>query len=165
MANYRFHRIICSKEFLEEYLFDYCPFGKYLGDSPYITFNKLFQVLNTSEYSEKYGAYIYYGFGFNYQYLDDGKCEVKFATRWDSPIPAIKKAISLEHSLKWYEVEEACESILLHHWSNGVRQTIFGLDEKWEEWSRLEEQLDFEDTLEGYDHLIWYYLNDNEEVL
>lgn len=55
MTNYVFHKILCSKNFLDNYLLDYYPLGK---DKkiypPYISFNKLVGVFDLGEYLEHF---------------------------------------------------------------------------------------------------------------
>ena len=75
MSNYVANKIICKKEFYKKYLLDLNPFGDEIPDGyvkthPYITFNKLYNVESLNEYGEKYGTYVYYGFGHSVRELD-----------------------------------------------------------------------------------------------
>ena len=85
MANYVSNKVVCSKDFLDTYLFDFFPCGPDNPMSePYISFNKLFGLRSLSEYQEKIGVHIYYGFDFSWAKRDDGRYEVKFCTRWEA---------------------------------------------------------------------------------
>lgn len=109
MANYVSNKVVCSKDFLDTYLFDFFPCGPDNPMSePYISFNKLFGLRSLSEYQEKIGVHIYYGFDFSWAKRDDGRYEVKFCTRWEYPIQAILKALELSHEVEWFAVEESC---------------------------------------------------------
>ncbi|TWS95355.1 hypothetical protein [Streptococcus sp. sy018] len=158
MANYVYQQVICSKEFLEKYLLDYYPIGDQRRDPPYISFNKIVGVRDIGEYREKYGEYIYYGYGFTYRERADGRYTVKFATKRDYPIPAIEKSIQLDHQVKWYAVEESCIYVSRFEWRNGIQERVVLLDESFDDWYGVEETNELGDTLEDCDHLIWYYL-------
>lgn len=104
MANYVANMVICSKVFYEKYFLDTNPFGdenvsEYIKEHPYITFNKLYNVNSLNEYGDKYGVYIDYGYGHTIKELGKDLVEIKFQTRWDYPIYAIKKAIELDHDI------------------------------------------------------------------
>ncbi len=157
MANYVYQQIICSKDFLEKYLVDYFPFCKEEKmEPPYISFNKLLGVSNLNDYREKYGQYIYYGDGFSYKKQENGTYLVKFTTRWDYPIAAIRQAILLDHTVEWYAIEENCIYVSHFYWSHGVQESVNVLDDTFGEWSW--DRYEFEETLDSCDHLIWYYL-------
>lgn len=157
MANYVYHQIICTEDFLQKYLLDYYPFyeNKKL-DSPYISFNKLTNVKDIREYSNLYGVYIYYGYGFSYLKRDDNKFVVKFATRWEYPISAIQKAMELDHTVEWYAMEESCIYVSKFYFQNGLMEDIALLTDDFNKWA--DENYDFEESLSDNDHLIWYYL-------
>ncbi|MDD2208512.1 MAG: hypothetical protein PHU45_04075 [Bacilli bacterium] len=158
MANYVSNKIICTKEILDNYFTDYYPFSpEEKLDKPYITFNKLFGVKSLNEYSEKYGTYIYYGWGFSYKPLNNGLYEIMFATRWYYPICAIIKAIELfKENIEWYAVEENMTYVSRFRYINDkVCEEILSLetkefedfDEKYHE-SRMHENsnLDYGET-------------------
>ena len=111
MSNYVANKIICKKKFYEKFFLDLNAFGDvelddYIKTTPYITFNKLYNVKSINEYRDKYGTYIYYGFGHSVKELNNDLVEIKFQTSKYYPICAIKKAIELDNSIVWYAVEE-----------------------------------------------------------
>ena len=110
MSNYVANKIICKKKFYEKFFLDLNAFGDvelddYIKTTPYITFNKLYNVKSINEYRDKYGTYIYYGFGHSVKELNNDLVEIKFQTSKYYPICAIKKAIELDNSIVWYAVE------------------------------------------------------------
>ncbi len=66
MANYVSNKVICTKTFFNKYFLDPYSLGKedydYCKKEKYISFNKLFGVKDVSEYYEKYGEYVDYGY-------------------------------------------------------------------------------------------------------
>lgn len=159
MANYVYHKVVCSKEFLERYLIDEYPLGSDKKISPpYISFNKLFGMTDLIDYGKKFGEYIYYGCGFSYAPREDGRFEVKFATTRDYPMPAIHRAIELDHLVEWFAVEESYESVSHFIWSTGVQELIHPLGEEFDKY--YEEEADFDESLDDADNLVWYYLDE-----
>ena len=159
MANYVWQKVICRKEVLDRYFIDPDPLGDGIQlEKPYITFNKLFGVKSLNEYSEKYGAEIYYGFGFSWEIQSDGLCVIKFCSRWDYPIKAIIQAITLEKDTVWYAVEENCIYVSKFYWSEaeGVQEDVLFLEADFENWSEANE--DFDVSLPDPDYGVWYYL-------
>ena len=82
MANYVSNMVVCSKAFYEKYFFDTNPFGdenvsEYIKKHPYITFNKLYGVNSLNEYEDKYGVYIYYGYGHTIKDIGNNLVEIK----------------------------------------------------------------------------------------
>ncbi len=157
MANYVYNRVVCRKEILEKYFVDSDPFGDgNLIDPPYITFNKLFDVKSINEYSEKIGAYIYYGYGFLYREMENGRYEIKFCTWWEYPIQAITRVIELAHDTVWYAVEENCVYASKFYWENTVKEDVIYIEDEYNQWE--EEHEDFWETLDMPDDGIWYFL-------
>lgn len=163
MANYVWNRVVCSKSTLDTYFIDAAPLGQEAPlEEPYISFNKLFGVRSLTEYREKIGVHIYYGFSFSWTERDDGLYEIKFATRWEYPIQAIIKALELDHEIKWFAVEENCTYVSKFYWNNGVKEDVMPIDdEAYFEWR--EAHMDFEESLEYCDDSLWYYLQTVEE--
>ncbi|KXT77148.1 hypothetical protein STRDD11_02701 [Streptococcus sp. DD11] len=162
MANYVYQQVICSKDFLEKYFLDFYPIQKEERmDPPYISFNRLMGVVDLEEYYEKYGQYIYYGYGFSYKEQADGRYLVKFATRHDYPIAAIRQAVNLEHTIEWYAIEECCIYISKFYWNDGVKELIqvVGNLSTFVDW--VEENYEFDEGLSDEDHIFWYYLQEH----
>ncbi|MBQ4283168.1 MAG: hypothetical protein IJB96_04490 [Lachnospira sp.] len=163
MSNYVWNKVICDKDILEKYFIDYNPFGDgNLLDKPYITFNKLFDIKTLDEYATKLGVHIYYGDGFSYKRLENNKYEILFCTKWKYPIAAIKKALTLSHNIEWYAVEENCIYVSKFYWNNGIKENVMVIDDGYEKW--LDNNIDFSDNLEDYDHDIWYYLQTSDKM-
>ncbi|HFU3939704.1 TPA: hypothetical protein ACGO2Z_000773 [Streptococcus suis] len=161
MANYVYQQVICSKDFFETYFLDYYPIDEKRIDPPYISFNKLVCVKNIGEYREQFGEYIYYGYGFTHKIRSDGLMVLKFATKRDVPIAAIRAAIKLDHSLEWYAVEENCIYVPRFYWNHGVQEEIYLLDD--DDFGRwVEARYEFEEALADSDHIVWYYLLENK---
>ena len=162
MANYVWSKVICSKNVLNEYFIDRFPFGKEKAlDDPYISFNKLFEIPSLEEYRKKVGVYIYYGFSFSWVERDDGLYEIKFSTRWEYPIQAILRTLELSHEVEWYVVEENHIYVSKFYWSNGVKESITLIeDDAYYKW--LQENEEFEESLEDHDDPVWYYLETRE---
>ncbi|MCK1238887.1 hypothetical protein MX111_05495 [Streptococcus uberis] len=161
MANYVYQQVICTEDFLKNYLLDYYPLGKTEKmEFPYITFNKLVGVKSLNEYAQNSGAYIYYGYGFSYKKRSDGRIIVKFATRWKYPIRAIQRAVKLDRTVEWYAMEENGIYISKFYYHRGLMEDIALLTDDFDEWS--DKMYDFEEKLSDHDHLIWYYLLKNK---
>lgn len=161
MANYVANMVICSKVFYEKYFLDTNPFGdenvsEYIKQHPYITFNKLYGVNSLNEYEDKYGVYIDYGYGHTIKDIGDNLVEIKFQTRWDYPIYAIKKAIELDHNVVWYVWEEGTSILSKFLWKdNVVAEDEAVLDDDFYDWYESNE--DKCEELEDADDLLWYY--------
>lgn len=158
MANYVMSKVICDKEILETYLIDWSPIDpEEILDEPYISFNKLFGVQSWGEYVDKIGTSIYYGFGFSWTKREDGRYEVKFATRWEYPIQAILRLLELSHEAQWFVVEENHIYVSKFYWDDGVKEDIMWIDyDDYDEWCCAHE--DFEASLADSDDSLWYYL-------
>ena len=171
MSNYVANKIICKKEFYKKYLLDLNPFGDEIPDGyvkthPYITFNKLYNVESLNEYGEKYGTYVYYGFGHSVRELDKDNVEILFQTRWLYPIYAIVKAIELDHNIVRYAVEENIIYISRFEWNkNKVVEKVLDLgNDKFDEWYDKNIMNDnIYDNLEPCDDTTWYFNNYNEK--
>lgn len=161
MANYVANMVICSKVSYEKYFLDTNPFGDenvsgYIKQHPYITFNKLYGVNKLNEYGDKYGVYIDYGYGHTIKDIGDNLVVIKFQTRWDYPIYAIKKAIELDHNVVWYVCEEGTSILSKFLWKdNVVAEEEAVLDDDFYDW--YENNEDKCEELEDADDLLWYY--------
>ena len=156
MANFVWNKVICDKEFLDEYFVDYYPLGQGRKlEEPYISFNKLFGVKSLDEY-EEIGEHIYYGFDFDYTEISAGKIEVKFCTKTMYPIEAIKKAIEISHQIEWYAVEENFIYVSRFSWQDGVKEDVTDIAIGYDQW--LEDNMEFDISLEAYDCGLWNYL-------
>lgn len=167
MSNFVSNKIICSKEFLENYFIDFYPFGKneHKLKKPYITFNKLFGVQSLNEYNKKYGQCVYYGYSFNYKDIGDNLVEIKFQTRCLYPICAIKKAIELDHNIIWYALEENIIYISKFEWAKEkvIEKTLYIETDNFNNWYDLNVlNGNNYDDLESYDDDVWYF-NDYSE--
>ena len=162
MANYVYQQVICSESFLNQYFIDKYPFGENEPtDSPYITFNQIMEVSDLGQYSEEFDYHICYGYGFSYRKTSDEHYLVKFATRWNYPYPAIHRAIEIDHTLKWYAVEENFLYASLFYWDGGVKESICMLaSEVFDNW--VENHYKLDESLSDEDSIVWYYLQDNE---
>ncbi|MGT2715873.1 hypothetical protein [Streptococcus respiraculi] len=161
MDNYIYQQVICSRDFLEQYFIDYYPtYEDKCLDPPYISFNRLMRVSNLVEYQEKYGEYIYYGYGFSYREISDGKYIVKFATKREYPIAAINQAIAIDSTIEWYAVEENCSYISKFYWNHGVKEAIELLMDDFFIW--IEKHYELDDSLSDEDHIAWYYLQNRK---
>lgn len=157
MANYVYNKIICSKDTLDCYFIDYnsFEFEEPLKD-PYIGFRKIYETIEADELKSREKEDIYYGYGFSYKCINDA-WEIKFATRWCYPIVAIIQAISLNHNLVWYAMEENTIFISRFSWNNGIKEEVTFLDDKFYEW------LDDADlSIEDDDNYIWHYPEVND---
>ena len=165
MANFVSNRVICKRSFYEKYFYDTNPFGmeksnEYVKEKSYITFNKLYKVKSLDEYMEKYGEYIYYGYGYNVKQLDNDLVEIKFQTKWFYPICAIVKAIELNHSIIWYAIEENIIYYSKFSWKDNkvIEETLCIENDKcFEAWY---DQNTF-NNLKSYDDSLWYYNYEN----
>lgn len=162
MANYVSNKIICKKMFYEEYFLDERPFGdEFPVDKPRLSFNKLFGVKDTSEYYDKYGAYVCYSFGYNVKEIDNGLVEIKFRTKGVYPICGIIRAIELDHDIVWYATEENHIYLSKFCWNdNKVIEETLNLETKeYEEWCDNSGyySYDNEKELDDYDDVIWHY--------
>lgn len=161
MANYVANMVICKEAFYKKFFFDTNPFGdekidEYIKKHPYITFNKLYGVNSLNEYKEKYGVYIDYGYGYTIKYIEDNLVEIKFQTRWDYPIYAIKKAIELDHNIVWYVSEEGSSLLSKFLWKEDeVVEENAVLDDAFYDW--YENNEDKCEELKDADDLLWYY--------
>lgn len=161
MANFVFQQVICSREFLEKFFIDYYPIHKDgCMERPYISFNKIVGVTSLNEYKEKYGEYIYYGYGFSYMDLADGRVAMKFATTWNYPIAAIHRSLTLDQSIEWYAVEENNLYVSRFYWEQGVQERIALLGDDFYLWSEAQQLI--EDELSDEDHLLWYFMKDHQ---
>lgn len=157
MSNYVWHRVICRKEILDLYFIDTDPLGDGTPvEQPYISFNKLFGVKSLNEYSEKYGVHISYGYGCSWAIQPDGSCDIKFCTRWQYPIRAIIRALELSHDIVWFAVEENHIYASKFYWNNGVKEDVMFIEDGFDDW--LNENMEFDDSLEDPDEGVWYYL-------
>ncbi|MDO4773219.1 MAG: hypothetical protein Q4A72_06650 [Bacillota bacterium] len=158
MANYVYHKVICSKETLEQYFIDEDPSGESVVlEQPYLSFHKLFGVKGFGEYEEKVACTrIDYAFGFGYYEREDGLYEMKFRSRWFYPIKAIMKALELSHDLVWYAVEENHIYISKFYWDGGVKEDVLYIEYEYDSWSG--ENPDFFEGLEDWDGDVWYFL-------
>lgn len=161
MANFVFQQVIFSREFLEKFFIDYYPIHKDNPlDRPYISFNKIVGTTSLNKYKDKFGEYIYYGYGFSYKGLADGRVALKFATKWDYPIAAIHRTLTLDHSIEWYAVEENDLYVSRFYWEQGVQERIALLRDDFYVWSEAQQLI--EDDLSDEDHLLWYFLKDHQ---
>jgi len=161
VANYVWHRILCTNSVLETYFIDNNPFGdeKPLAE-PYISFNKLFGCTISNEYYQQYGVHISYDMGFIWRDQNDGTVEIKFCTRWEYPIKAIVKSLELcKSELVWYACEENHCYVSRFQWTNvGVQEHILPLDDEYWDWDGETENRQQGRIEEGdYDDSIWYY--------
>lgn len=165
MANYVSNRVICTKKFFDNYFIDPYSLGEesyeYCKKHKYISFNKLFDVKNLDEYYEKYGEYIYYGFFYEMKEISNELVEVKFKTRHNYPILAIKKAIELEHDIIWYCVEENVIYISKFLWENNcVKEKVLNIEnDNFYDWC---DNFDIKPSSTA-DDTIWYYEPKNRE--
>ncbi len=165
MANFVSNRVICKRSFYEKYFYDTNPFGmeksnEYVKEKSYITFNKLYKVKSLNEYMEKYGEYIYYGYGYNVKQLDNDLVEIKFQTKWSYPICAIVKAIELNHSIIWYAIEENIIYYSKFSWKDNkvIEETLYIENDKcFEAWYGQ----NIFNNLKCYDDSLWYYNYEN----
>lgn len=128
MANIVYNKVVCTREILDKYFLDDEPFEKGVKlNEPYIAFNKLFNTKLNDKYSELYGESIYYGDGFEYNELGNGKIEILFNTRGRYPIKAIEKALELcKNDIIWYAVEENLIYVSKFYWDNEIKEdTLF----------------------------------------
>lgn len=157
MSNYVFQKVICEKETFEKWFLDDDPFGDQKPlPRPYISFNKLFDAASIGNDGKKLDVSVYNGFGFSWEQREDGLYEFKFTTRWQYPIRAIIKALTLSHEIVWYAVEENHEYLSKFYWRDGVKEDVFLLRDAYFAWS--EEHASFCDSLEDCDDPAWYYL-------
>lgn len=165
MANYVSNKVICKKEFFERYLLDPNALGKgsfkYCKEHKYIFFNKLFNdVNNVSEYYDKYGEYVDYGHFYTMKELRNDYVEIKFKTRWNYPICAIKKSIEIAHNIVWYATEECLNYMSKFLWQNNkvIEKTLMFDDEDFGEWYE-KNVIDGNkyDDLDYADDYVWYY--------
>ena len=159
MANYVVNKIICTEEILNKYFIDYCPIDENEKlEKPYISFNKLFGVKTLNEYAEKYGEYIYYGYGFSYEKNKEGMIEIKFLTRYLYPICAIVKAVEMfKENLIWYSWEENKIYLSEFFWNGKKVQenTLYIENTEYNEW--VNENEDYIEAIEYPDDEIWHY--------
>lgn len=156
-ANYVYHKVICTGDCLNRYFMDPDPCNDGVSyDPPYISFNKLLSVSSVKEAHERYGSYVYYGFGAAWCERENGLWEIKFATRWKYPIHAIVRAIELNHDLIWYAVEENHVYISRFYWSDGVKEDVLYIEYEYDQWSQ--KNPDFVFSLADYDDTAWYFL-------
>jgi hypothetical protein len=159
MANYVENRVVCTKEILDKYFIDYCPFGDKL-EKPYISFNKIVNVSDLNEYYKKYGTYIYYGYGFDYKKLPNDKWEIKFLTQRLYPINAIVKSIEiLKNDIVWYSIEDNYIYLSKFSW-NGTKVTEEVLNLQNDDYDNFEQELDESGELEKIEYpdgIIWHY--------
>ena len=159
MANYVVNKIICTEEILNKYFIDYCPIDENEKlEEPYISFNKLFGVKTLNEYAEKYGEYIYYGYGFSYEKNEEGLIEIKFLTRYLYPISAIVKAVEMfKENLIWYSCEENKIYLSEFFWNGKKVQenTLYIENTEYNEW--VNENEDYIEAIEYPDDEIWHY--------
>lgn len=161
MVNFVFQQVICSREFPEKFFIDYYPIHKDNPlDRPYNSFNKIVGTTSLNGYKEKFGEYIYYDYGFSYKNLADGRVFLKFATKWDYPIEAIHHALTLDHSIEWYAVEENDLYVSSFYWEQSAQERIVLLGDGFYVWS--ENQQLIEKSLSDEDHLLWYFLKDHQ---
>ena len=134
--------------------------NEYVKEKSYITFNKLYKVKSLNEYMEKYGEYIYYGYGYNVKQLDNDLVEIKFQTKWSYPICAIVKAIELNHSIIWYAIEENIIYYSKFSWKDNkvIEETLYIENDKcFEAWYGQ----NIFNNLKCYDDSLWYYNYEN----
>ena len=130
MSNYVWNKVVCGQNTLDMYFIDAQPLGqKKPSEKSYISFNKLFGTQSLTEYREKIGVHISYGFGFSWTERDDGLYEIKFATRWEYPIQAIIRALELDHEAQWFAVEEACVYVSKFYWDKAVKEDVMFIDD------------------------------------
>lgn len=162
MANYVFHRVVCTQDFFEKYLLDLEPFGKNdLPEHPCLTFRKLFGAVTLEEYEAEHSASVYKGYGFHWEERPNDRVEVKFCTRWQYPIEAILKALKLgRHTIEWFACEENHLYASWFRWTeNGAEERILLLGDTYWNWTEqhgaaLEKQIGETEC----DDEVWYYL-------
>ncbi len=163
MSNYVWNKVICSKDALLMYFIDYIPAGIDPLETPYISFNKLFDIKSLDEYREKIGIHIYYGFGFSWAEQETGVYEIKFCTRCEYPIGAIIAAIELNHDIEWYAVEECTRYVSRFYWDDAVKENVACIDDDdYYSWSW--DNCEFEDGLEDCDNSVWYYIEKKKHI-
>ena len=153
-----YNKVICSENFLKNYLIDPYPLGKdEKVSSEYLSFNRICGAKDIDEYSDKYGAYMYYGRGHSYKRLEDGNFEVLFATYDWYPICAIVKAIEIDHNVIWYAVGEEIIYMSKFSWDGKkVIEMTYDLESddycEWEDanWDQLKD-------LDDCDCIAWHY--------
>lgn len=157
MANYVYNRVICSEQLFYRYFWDQTPFGE-IRDDPYITFNQLVGVNSITEYNNKYGVSIYYGYGVIHRRLENGQIELLFATRWYHPIEAIKKAVTIDPNLIWYTVEENVIYISKFYWNGNIHEDVYIPGDTWDDW--YEHNVKYSDHIrEDADNDVWIFLS------
>lgn len=170
MANYVSNRVICTKAFFDQYFLDPYSLGKdsyeYCKNHKYISFNKLFGVKDVGEYYDKYGEYVYYGHSYITKEINEDYIEVKFHTKHYYPICAIKKAIEINHDIKWYAFEENIIYISKFEWDkNKVVEKTLNIEtgdfDKW--YNKNIFNGNIYDEIDDSDDAIWYYDYDNKE--
>lgn len=169
MSNYVSNKVICKKSFFDKYFLDPYSLGEdsyeYCKEHKYISFNKLFGVKSVNEYMEKYGQYPDYGYFYCVKEIDKDYIELKFKTRWDYPICAIKKAIEVDHSIVWYAMEENIIYISKFVWENDkvVEKTLNIENDDFSDW--YDKNIfngNTYDDIDDADDAIWYYDYDNK---
>lgn len=142
---------------LDQFFIDTDPLGDGTPvEQPYISFNKLFGVKSLNEYYDKYGIHISYGWGCSWEMQPDGLCEIKFCTRWQYPIRAIIRTLELSHDTVWFAVEENHIYVSKFYWNNGVKEDVLFIENEFDQW--LDDNMDFDDSLEDPDDGVWHYL-------
>jgi len=81
---------------------------------------------------------------------------MKFCTRWEYPIRAIIRALEVSKDTIWFAVEENHIYVSKFYWHKGMREDVFLLENEFDQW--LEENMDFEDSLEDPDDGVWHFL-------
>ncbi|MDD2531050.1 MAG: hypothetical protein PHN41_07455 [Bacteroidales bacterium] len=168
MANYVSNKIICTKEILEDFFIDYYPFStKEKYNKPYITFNKIVGVDSISDYEDKFGTSIYYGWGFTYNLVEDGLYEIKFATKWFYPIIAIIKSLEkFKNDIKWYAVEDNMIYVSKFTYNNNeICEEVLSLEN--EEFYKFDEQYhnSNSDNIDDFDNgevCVWEYIKNKQ---
>lgn len=138
MANYVYNKVICSKKFFNEYFYN----------------EELDMILFPNE-----GNYIYQGFGHTCKEISENLLEVKFASKWDYPIKLIVDFINIDHSIKWYAIEENYVYLSKFEYDekqNKVKESIVILDSNFDNFLGKLLDADLKVELEDADHLFWY---------
>lgn len=160
MANYVWHRVICTEEILNQYFLDPVPFVDGIQQNPpYITFRKLFGYKSAKEYWHSDHILVYNGFGFSWQLIEKNRVEVKFCTKWQYPIHAILKAFELcREELQWFACEENHVYVSRFTWSEqSVKEHFILLPDSYWGWDEKIEQ-ESNGKLPDWDDPVWSYL-------
>ncbi len=144
-----YHKIICSRQTFDEYLFDRETTAEY-GLS--ICFDKVFGM------RQKWYEYVYKA---DIKELDKDTVELYFSTQKQFPARAIALTLLIRNDVEWQVVGEEHIQVFHFYWDKGLKSRIAYAEKALDRWCNElgdETYYDLWDELDDEDDILWEYM-------